>query len=299
MVIVTIRFTSQVGYLVTYSSFPFSQRLAVSGNALFEYCRLMLYPIGILPFYLIPDPIPVSFTFKTAVFAFGAFICFRVRNNHPWLPAILLLFVLPLVPVLAFFQNGDQAFAARFTYLPSLGLSVGAALLISGLFSKRRPAVRWNLLCSAGVLVVVLLYVAVTVRGIAVWQDSVSLWTRVIDLQPEVASYKERGKLYAERGDYRDAVNDFSSAIGMATGVWQRSVYNLYAFRGEAYRSMGRYSEAVQDFTTAISLYPHPVYYHYRGMALQQLGQSTAASDDFARADGAAGPLDWFERSER
>ena len=299
MAIVTIRFTSQVGYLVPYSVFPFSQRLAVSGNALFEYCRLTLWPIGILPFYLIPDPIPASFTLKTVVFAAGTFFCFRVRNKHPWLPAMLLLFMLPLVPVLAFFQNGDQAFAARFTYLPSLAPAIVAALLVAMLCTKNLHAIRWNLLFGAGALVVVLLYVAVTVRDIAVWQDSVSLWTRVIDLRPEVASYKERGKLYAARGDYRAAVDDFSAAIRMASGVWRRSVYNLYAYRGEAYRTMGRYPEAVQDFTTAISLYPHPLYYHYRGLALQQLGQTTAANEDFAKAGGAAGPLDWFERVER
>jgi protein O-mannosyl-transferase len=299
MAIVTIHFTSQVGYLVPYSVFPFSQRLAVSGNALFEYCRLMLYPVGILPFYLIPDPIPVSFTIKMVAFTIGAFFCFHVRSNHPWLPATLLLFVLPLVPVLAFFQNGDQAFAARFTYLPSLAPAIAVALVGAVLYSTTLKPVRWNLLCGAGALVVVLLYCAVTVRDIAVWQDSVSLWTRVIDLHPEVASYKERGKLYAVRGDYRAAVDDFSSAIAMASGVWQRKIFNLYAFRGEAYRSMGRYPEAVQDFTTAISFYPHPVYYHYRGIALQQLGKATAANEDFAKAGGATGPLDWFERMER
>jgi len=212
---------------------------------------------------------------------------------------MLLLFVLPLMPVLALFQNGDQAFAARFTYLPSLAPAIVAALLVAMLCTKNVHAIRWKLLFGAVALVVILLYVAVTVRDIGVWQDSVSLWTRVIDLQPEVASYKERGKLYAAQGDYRAAVDDFSAAIGMATGVWRRSIYNLYAYRGEAYRSMGRYPEAVQDFTTAISLYPHPVYYHYRGMAFQQLGKTTAANEDFARAGGAMGPLDWFERVER
>jgi protein O-mannosyl-transferase len=299
MAIVTIRFTSQVGYLVPYSVFPLTQRLTVSGNALFEYFRLMIYPIGILPFYLIPDPLPVSFTLKTIVFTVGAIFCFRVRNSHPWLPAMLLLFVLPLLPVLALFQNGDQALAARFTYLPSLAPSIVVAVAGALKFSSTLKAARWKSLCGAAALVVLLLYAAVTVRDIAVWQDSVSLWSRVIDLQPEVASYKERGKLYAARGDYRAAVDDFSAAIGMAGGVWVRSIYNLYAYRGEAYLSMGRYSEAVQDFTTAISLYPHPVYYHYRGIALQQLGQTAEANEDFARAGGATGPLDWFERAER
>jgi protein O-mannosyl-transferase len=299
MALVTIRFTSQAGYLVSYSVFPFGQRLLVSGNALFEYCRLMLYPSGILPFYLIPDPIPVSYLLKTIVFVIGVFICFHVRTKHPWFPAMLLWFLLPLVPVLALFQNGDQALAARFTYLPSLAPSIVVALMVAVICSTALKSVRWKLLCKAGVLVVVLMYAAVTVRDIAVWQDSLSLWTRVIDLQPEVASYKERGKLYAARGDYRAAVDDFSAAIGLASGVWQQKIFNLYAYRGEAYRSMGLHAEAIRDFTAAISLYPHPVYYHYRGIALQQLGKTAAANEDFAKAGAATGPLDWFEGAER
>jgi hypothetical protein len=54
----------------------------------------------------------------------------------------------------------------------------------------------------------------------------------------------------------------------------------------------------VQDFTAAIAIYPHPVYYYHRGMALQQLGRAAAASEDFARASGMTGPLEWFERAE-
>jgi hypothetical protein len=298
MAVITMRFGSQAGYLVPYSVFPFSQRLAVSGHALFEYCRLMLWPAGILPFYLIPDPIPVSYALKAIAFSIGAFFCFHQRQRRPWLLSMLLLFVLPLLPVLAFFQNGDQALAARFTYLPSLAPTIVAVLasgaLCSGLFKSGRGAT----LCGTVALAAVLACASVTLTGISVWQDSVSLWTRVIDLRPEVASYKERGRIYLDRGDYGAAVNDFSSAIALASGVWQRKAYNLYAFRGEANRSMGRLAEAVQDFTAAIAIYPHPVYYYHRGMALQQLGRAAAASEDFARASGMTGPLEWFERAE-
>ena len=60
MSVVTIHFTARSQYLVSYEVFPFGQRLVVSGNAIFEYCRLLLCPVGITPLYVIPDPIPVS-----------------------------------------------------------------------------------------------------------------------------------------------------------------------------------------------------------------------------------------------
>jgi hypothetical protein len=299
MAFITIRLTSHAGFLVPYSIFPFSQRLVVSGNAVFEYCRLLFFPFGILPFYLIPDPIPVAFIIKTAVCIIAVVFSIHVRSSFPWLAATLLLFVLPLLPVLAFIQNGDQALAARFTYLPSVGLSIGAALLLTTSFSSRRK-VRWkSALGGAALFALVSLYAAISVRDIAVWQDSENYWTRIIDVRPEVASYKERGKLYAERGNFQAAVDDFTAALGMATGIWQRSAYNLYAYRGNAFRSMGRFDEAVQDFSVAISLYPHPLYYYYRGITWKQLGNTAAAEEDLAKAGGASGPLDWFERAGR
>ena len=120
----------------------------------------------------------------------------------------------------------------------------------------------------------------------------------MIEHRPEVASYKERGRLYAARGEYRAAVDDFSAAIAIADGVWQRRIFNLYAFRGEANRLMGHYPEAVQDFTAAISLYPHPAYYYHRGLALKQLGKLADAERDFARAGGAGVELGWYEGNE-
>jgi tetratricopeptide (TPR) repeat protein len=298
MAIITLRFSSQVGYLVPYSVFPFSQRLVVSGNALFEYCRLMICPSGIIPFYLIPDPIPLSYALKSAAFAVGAYYCFRARLRNPWLLAAMLLFILPLVPVLAFFQNGDQALAPRFTYLASLAPTIVAIGAI-GILCLRLPGTRVGIWCGTAALLAVLACAAITQSGIRVWQDSISIWTRVIDVSPEVASYKERGLLYLNLGDYAAATKDFSSAISLASGVWQSKIYNLYAFRGEANRSMGHCADAVQDYTAAISIYPHPVYFYHRGMALQQLGQAAAAREDFLRSSGKTGPLEWFEMTER
>ncbi|HBA73132.1 MAG TPA: hypothetical protein DER40_09895 [Geobacter sp.] len=296
--VITIRSTAKAGYLISYSDFPFSQRLAVSGNAIFEYVRLMLFPLDILPFYLIPDPIPVSYALKTLLVVLAAILLFTLRKAYPWLPATLLCFLLPLLPVLAFFQNGDQSLAARFTYLPAIAPSIAVAFLPAFIFRKTWPG-RWRQAGAGGFMIVLLLSHAFLTRGdIPVWHDSESLWTRVIEHRPEVASYKERGRLYAARGEYRAAVDDFSAAIAIADGVWQRRIFNLYAFRGEANRLMGHYPEAVQDFTAAISLYPHPAYYYHRGLALKQLGKLADAERDFARAGGAGVELGWYEGNE-
>jgi tetratricopeptide (TPR) repeat protein len=299
MAILTVHFSAQAGYLVPYSEFPFSQRLIVSGNALIQYIWLMLYPFGLMPFYLIPDPIPHFYTFKAVLFVIFACFCYVKRKSHRWLIPLLLLYIFPLIPVLAFFQNGDQAYAARFTYLASLAPTIAVAcafgsVCLHGSGFERQKA-RYGYILMA----VIVVLGSMTIRDIAVWKDSISMWSRVIDIQPEVPSYKERGRLYAARGNYSAAVNDFTAAIAIASGVWKQNIFTLYAFRGEAYRLAGQYPQALQDFTTAISMNPHPVYFSRRGQILKQQGKLDAAGEDFAKAGGVTAPLEWFDGAGR
>lgn len=296
MSLATTRFASQAGYMVSYDAFPFSQRLLVSGHAVFEYCRLLLVPFNVLPFYLIPDPIPGLYALTSCAVVAALGLALYLGRGTRWVPVLLGLSLLPLAPVLAFFQNGDQALAARFTYLPTLAPSIAVAIAFAHLWQSRQGRSVMPVGCSIAAVVLVLLFGGVTVRDSGVWRDSISMWSRVIEVRPEVASYKERGRLHAARGDYRSAVADFTAAIGLADGVWRQKIYNLYAFRGEAYRLAGRYTEAVQDFTAAIELFPHPVYFARRSMILGQLGDVTAAERDRFRAGDAPGELEWFER---
>jgi hypothetical protein len=135
MAVATVRFAAGSDYLVSYDIFPFAQRLVVSGNAVYEYVRLLLAPVGILPLWVIPDPLPPAYTATSLLSAAACIGILAAWKNHP-LVTVWLCFLIPLLPVLAFLQNGDQSYAARFTYLPSVAPAIAAALLI-------RSGVRW------------------------------------------------------------------------------------------------------------------------------------------------------------
>ncbi len=295
MSVVTIYFTARSQYLVSYEVFPFVQRLLVSGNAIFEYCRLLLWPVGITPLHVIPDPIPVSFALKAAVICLFSFFCIVVYKKWAWVPAVWLCFVIPLVPVLAFFQNGDQAFAARFTYLPSLAPSILAAVLLAMAYrwgAEAQPTYRYMVVAVfTGLLVV---YVVMTLNLIKVWENSETAWSRVLQFQPLAILFKERGNYYYSIGNYGAAVDDYSTALEKAPESLKPYVYNLYAFRGEALRAAGLYDGAVRDFTAAISIHAHPVFYYCRGVTFKELGRRHEAEEDFRRAGQETGPLVWY-----
>lgn len=295
MALLTVMIAAQRDILIHSDTLPLVMRLLISGNALFEYCRLLLFPVGIIPLYVIPNPIPYTFAVNSLAMVAFTCACVYAANRCRCLLAAWLCFVIPLLPVLAFFQNGDQSHASRFTYLPSLAPSILMAVVLVIVYT--RAAERWqgySRLVAAFTLVLLVGYSSITQRLIGVWQDTGTMWSRVIERQPLGRAHQERGLFYLEKGRFVAAVEDFSAAIAIAAGLGMPQNYNLIAHRGEALRLAGRYDEAARDFTVAIMLFPNPVYYYHRGLSLKALGNDRAAAEDFKQAGNDSGPLEWY-----
>ncbi|RII26161.1 MAG: hypothetical protein CXR31_10660 [Geobacter sp.] len=292
MTVFTLTIAVQDNVLANLS---FGQRLVISGNAVFEYMRLLLYPVGIIPVYIIPQPIPVAYTAKTVVVML---VCVGIVASwkRAWLPSLWLCFLLPLVPVLAFTQNGIQAFAARFTYLPSVAPAIAAALVLIVFCRKLVGEVgRGKQLFVMGLLAMVLMIYGVTTqRLIGVWHNSGTFWTRVIEYQPFDRAFFYRGLFYVDEGNYQAAVTDYTTSLALALSDGFPEAFNIYAFRGEAFAKAGQYTDAVADFTNAIERSPQPLYFYHRGLALQAQGRMADAAADFRRAGQAQGQMRWF-----
>jgi len=295
--LLAIRIASGTNVMITAEDFPFYARCLVSGNALFEYCRYLLYPVGILPSFVIGDTIQPSFVVKTVIVVVFTGLCLAAARKRPEPAALWLNFILPLLPVLAFTQAADDtSFASRHTYLPSVAPAIAAGILsargyLAAAGSKPR-LVRTVFPVLATALVIG--YGAMTLRLIAAWQDPGTLWTRQIEIEPLGRAYTFRGIYYFSRGRHDEALQDFAQAIRIAREAGREDVFNLLAYHGETLRALGRHEEAVADFTAAISLSRHPQYYFFRGSSLQALGRSGEAAEDFRRAGTNTGPISWF-----
>jgi protein O-mannosyl-transferase len=295
MALFTFFFAAQSRYLVTYEAFPIAQRVVVSGNAIWEYGRMLLFPVGLSPFNVIPDPIPFSYTLKTALAAIVlACLGFAGKGKAPRITACMLCFLLPLLPVLAFFQNGDQSYADRFTYLPSLSPAIFLALFLCTSPRLAAVGVRRRLVTAVAVIVMAVFMVA-TSRQLLVWRSPETFWTRIIEVEPLAIIYKERGRYYHAAGRYAEAVADFTAALERITPTLKPYAYNFYAYRAESLRAAGMLADALRDFDTAIGLHPHPAYYFHRGLALRAMGRNAEAEEDFHRAGPDPGPISWFD----
>jgi hypothetical protein len=294
--VVTLYFAVVEKKLISMTTMPFLVRVVVSGNALFEYLRLSLLPVGISPYFVLPKPLPYSYPVKTAVIVVVSLLLFRHGGRLRGTAAAWCCYLIAMAPMLAFLQAGDDiALAARYTYLPLIGPTIGAALLLERYGSRlagrraQRGAVILGFLLMLGMT-------GVTLKLIPVWRDTGTFWSRVIAIDPVGRAYGDRGVYSLINGRSDAAREDFTAAIDIATKSGVRTLHNLYAFRGVALSDTGRFAEAVADFDRAIAIYPHPTYYQLRGAALRALGRTTEAERDLRRAGPNPPPIDWFEK---
>lgn len=293
---VTIYLASGVRILASNSALPILQRFVLAGNSLIEYIRLSVYPVGIVNFYPIPWPLPGSYAVTSLLAGGFTLICLLNMKKKPLLLAMWLTFVLPLIPVLGFFQNGSQSHAARFTYLPSVLPCIGVAALVMAAYCSiadgNRKYLRYPL---TGMIVATLLcYGVMTQRLIATWDNGEALWSRLIAIQPIGMAYSSRAEYYMQVGKYQEAADDLSTYQQLAQRFAFPDDFHLHALRGFALIKVGRCDEAVKELTAAINQYPSPNYFYHRGLARKSLGQLKEAEDDFTRAGNETGAIKWL-----
>ena len=294
---VTLHFASGNSILVSYQDLPLASRFILAGNSLYEYVAMTLYPVGIVNLYLLPWPLPAVFFFKAAVMGGVTCFCVMQYRRRPWLIASWLAFVLPLLPVLGFFQNGAQSHAARFTYLPGVVAGIVTAALVMRLhdrFAGVEP-VRASVLTVVPAVLVLLCYGGITERHIAAWRTPETLWSRLVAIRPVGRAYYLRADYYLQTGRYDEAAADLQRSIELGRKAGYTKMYNLHALRGDALLKGGNAQEAVVELTRALELRPQANYYYHRGVALQKLGRNEEAASDLSRAGQAHSPIEWVE----
>lgn len=293
---VTVRMNEQISAYIPLRLFPLDARVVVIGNSLFEYFKFMINPVGILPYHHLPMHIPQIFILKTIAIVFFLCCCLYVGMKKKWVSAIIISFIIPLLPVLQFFPNGFQpALCLRYTYLASLF----PCLIMSGLalvwLQKTVENSRYFAVSKMALSFLLIFYVVVTQSHIGDWKNSETFWSKVIAYQPFDRAYYYRALYYVDaEKKYNAAVADYTTCLEMFNEDKNPEIFNLYAFRGEALAKAGYFPEAIKDFDAAISLFPHKLYYFHRGMVLKELGKIKEAKQDLLEAGNAEGRLRWI-----
>jgi tetratricopeptide (TPR) repeat protein len=96
-----------------------------------------------------------------------------LRRRCPYLIVGWCWYLIALLPVIGLVQVGNQSLADRYTYLPSIGLAVAVAWLLSFLRLWLPAAGNWIRVFAIAWLLVL---VSLTWKQLGYWHDSVALW---------------------------------------------------------------------------------------------------------------------------
>jgi tetratricopeptide (TPR) repeat protein len=199
--------------LRSFDVVPFGVRLQHALVAPVAYLGKMVWPVDLAAFYpLHQEGFPLWELAATALLLAGiSVLCWWQRERRPYLAVGWLWFLGTLVPVIGLVQVGDQAWADRYTYLPSIGILLAVGWGLPEWLRGWGVPARINMLL-AGITVVAC--ALLTRAQIDFWRDTGALWEHVLVVIPKHGvAHNNLGVFLEEHGDRNGAIRHFSQAL--------------------------------------------------------------------------------------
>ncbi|MDI6741883.1 MAG: tetratricopeptide repeat protein [Smithella sp.] len=248
----------------------------------------------------------------TALIIIISFAVISTARRWPFLVVGWLWYAVTIAPVLGIIYIGQFLMADRFTYLPSIGISIMLAWGVPLLFA-RKNSMQKILFPSAAVFLIVIS--ALAWKQCSYWKDSYTLFhhalqvtdnnylahscfgsalfdkgnvpeaiahfDEAIRINPEfISAYNHRGIVYAKTGHRQKALENFNTAIRM-----KPRDANAYRNRATLYGEMGEYHSAIEDMNMAIEIEPHGAdSYYNRAFFYSKLDDKFAVCRDAQKA---------------
>lgn len=230
-------------------------RVFVACKALPFYLWKMLLPTDLAPYYphpgrVIPKQLLMYLPYAVIDFLAVVAAVTLIKKRRLLFPALLLFYIVVLVPMLGLIQVGGQWIADRYTYFPALGISLfwgGCVAWLSGKFWYGGRKI-------AAIVIVVFTvcqlsaYSAMTWQQIKVWRSTETLASREIALFPLLsgAAYFSRSKYRKESGRCDAALEDIEKALAIALrGNLKNKYAELSMARAEIFICLGRADDAL------------------------------------------------------
>jgi hypothetical protein len=233
-------------------------RVLIALRATWEYLRLSVWPAGLSPFYLNPlqaDPLDPAFLLPAIAVLALTVAAAALARRRPALTAAWLGYLVLLAPALAATQTADTGMADRFTYLPSIPLTVLAAAGLGAVLA--RHASRAALAAAgSGVALLLAALATLTARQNTCWRDDVAIWTRAIDVRPHFSGrvYFQRATAYELREAWPEALADMDEAVTIASRRRYGRMQDLYGKRAHIHARLGDLGAAADDLTRALEM---------------------------------------------
>lgn len=194
---------------------PLGERMAVALDAYRWYLAAQIRPSGLAFHYPQPEWSAHGVALRAVLLALLVWFLLRMRRDAPWITVGGLWFFGTLVPVIGFVQVGAQAWADRFSYLPSIGLLLAVGLSLDRWVVARGVLKTGGARAAALGLALVLLGLSAhaTRTQLATWRDTESMARHALSVtQRNVPAHVQLGIALAERGELDAAIAELETA---------------------------------------------------------------------------------------
>jgi len=250
------------------------------------YLRQLVWPRGLSLYYDVPilSAATVETLALPLVVLLGLIACgwaiWRVSRDAA-VSAAMIWFAAPLLPVLqiGLFRRDDFAHD-RYLYLPSVGLALATAFLLSKVVTQETKSHVRFLVTAAVLLLLAGLGISTAVQS-APWRDNLSLYSHAVQRSPSnLMAWNNLAVQYVERGRLEEAGRIFEAILADRPDFWLAN----YNYGNLSYR-LQRYDRAEQYLHRAIALNPRDAdAYVYLGLTYLRENRLQEAAAKFRDA---------------
>jgi protein O-mannosyl-transferase len=300
------------GAMVSVQAVPLSFR---AGNALVScttYLRRLVWPDDLAVFYPLWEHPTWKIGLAAGLLAGVSLAAVHYIRRAPWFFTGWFWYLGMLVPVIGLVQVGRQSMADRYTYLPSVGVTLLVVWAVAGYFGGRANGM---VVLRSSAFIAAVSSMLATLTLLPAWRDSLSLFTHASVVVPgNYLAHLNTGHALDQLGRPDEAAAHYLRCVEIDPdqeeaqfnlGAWlmgrneyERAKVHLdmalklkpekrqtYGLLGSTCIRLGRMQEAIQYYRRAIGLDPdYWQAYHDLGLVLMMTGNTTEAIANYQMA---------------
>ncbi len=252
----TIKAQSMDSSIKSFEEFPLWVRFSNAFESYFLYIEKIIWPQDLILFYSHPKELITWLGGLSALFFLVVLtgLFFYIKDRFPFVLMGWVWFLISLIPVIGLVQVGHQSMADRYTYIPSIGITV---LIVWGFGSFIEK--RWQRLGTVlGFAVFIVLSHSSWFQA-SKWKNNETIYQYVLGIDPDnklalhnyASDINQKAKKLAREGNYERAYIKWGEAIEM-----DPQFAALKVELGNAFASQGKLENAEEQYRLAIKIQP-------------------------------------------
>ena len=276
--IITFLVQEQAGAMSSMGAIAPATRVSNALLSCWRYIGKLFWPESLAPFYPYDHGAHrVGVAAAAAGLALVTVLALSQARRRPYFAFGWLWYLGMLLPVIGLVQVGGQSYADRYTYLPTIGLTIALVWGLGDLGARSR---RTQFALAGAALIALAGLAGATARQVARWKDTRTLFSHTLAVTREnPIAHQCLGDVLLKEGNVALALPHYEEAVRLAPDF--ADAHNKL---GSALGVLARYDEAVAQFQLALQLAASAEIRHNLGFAYEKLGRTDDAIREYETA---------------